>query len=89
MRSISSFFIRLLIILFIMTLIASLIRTIWTSYQALQNVEHEKQNVELLEKQTEALEQKLQEATSSFELERRARENLHLQKPDESIIRVE
>lgn len=89
MRSLSSFFIKLFFFLFILIVIGSLIRTIWTSYQALENVKQEEKNVQILENETQKIEEKLQNATSSFELERRAREDLQLQKSGESVIKVE
>lgn len=89
MRSLSSFFIKLFFSLFVLIVVGSLIRTIWTSYQALESVKQEEKNVQILENETKKMEEKLQNATSSFELERRVREDLQLQKSGESVIKVE
>ncbi|MCD8484949.1 septum formation initiator family protein [Candidatus Woesebacteria bacterium] len=89
MKRLSTFLIRLLLGLFVIALLISLVRTIWTSYQALQNIKEEERLIELLEQETRELEEEVLEATSSFELERRARENLRLQREGESVIQVE
>ncbi len=89
MKSLTTLLIRLIAVIFIALLVISFLRTILTSYQALQNIKEEEKAVELLEQQTEHMRQEVENATSSFELERRAREQLQRQRPNEQIIRIE
>lgn len=69
-------------------LAASMLRTIWLSRQAQREMEKRREAVEAVEKQVEKLEQEVREATSSFTLEKRVREELDLHKDDETVIRV-
>lgn len=79
----------LLIWLAAAVLLSSFLRTLWQFSHSRDRVEQERQAVEALEAQTRALELEVQEATSSFTLEKRAREELKLQQPDEVVIPVE
>lgn len=67
---------------------ASLVRSILLSRQAHQALEEQRLEVEQLEQEVAELERTVQEATSSFELERRVREELNRQKPGEQIIEL-
>jgi len=69
-------------------LLLSFGRSIWMSRQARQEVAREAQEVEDLKQEVENLDRSVQEATSSYELERQVREDLHLQRPDEVIIKL-
>jgi len=89
MTTSSQFILKTLLFIFIFAIIVSLVRTIWSSYVALKNVQQEEQRVLMIEAETQKMKDQLIEATSSFRLEQRARETLHLQKPGESVIRVE
>lgn len=73
-------------ILFVFVLILSLLRSFLLARQAEINVSKQQQRLEQLQLQVDELEQQVQDATSSFTLEKRAREELKLQKPEETII---
>lgn len=68
---------------------ASLVRSIVLSRQAHKALEAQQQQVEALEEQVGQLETEVQQATSSFELERRVREELQQQKPGEQVIKIQ
>jgi len=68
---------------------ASLVRSIVLSRQAHKALEVQQQHVEALEEQIGQLEAEVQQATSSFELERRVREELQQQKPGEQVIKIQ
>lgn len=67
----------------------SLGRTLWFSYQTQRAISQQEAQVRALENKVELLEAELQTATSSFTLEKRLRDELKYQKPDEQILRVE
>jgi len=72
----------------LLLLLFSLFRSVWLTKIAKDEVDRQNQKVESLQQEVEQLNQEVQEATSSYELERRVREELHLQKPDEVIIEL-
>lgn len=76
---------RILLIVVAASLIISCARLLWRSWSVEEILRLEHQKLEQLELRKQELEQKIQTATSSFELERRAREELLLQASDESI----
>lgn len=78
----------LLVALPALIVISSLLRTLWQSYQSWQEVRRETAAVEQLEDSVRELELEVQSATSSFTLEKRTREELQLQQPDEVVIPV-
>lgn len=75
-------------ILIFSLLLLSFGRSIWMARQAHLEVEKQAQEVQVLEQEVQQLENEVQEATSSYELERRVREELHLQRPEEVIIKL-
>lgn len=73
-------------ILFVLILVVSLLRSFILARQAKLDVNNQQQQLEELRQEVYELEQNVQEATSSFTLEKRAREELKLHKPEETII---
>jgi cell division protein FtsB len=73
----------------IVILAGSTLRTLWLSFQARQNLSQQEARVERLEQETLILENKLREATASFTLEKRARDELRLYQDGEFVIRLE
>jgi cell division protein FtsB len=67
---------------------ASLIRSILLSRQAHRALEEQQQEVEQLQKTILELENTVEQATSSFELERRVREELGRQREGEQVIEL-
>jgi len=68
---------------------ASFVRSIVLSRQAHTALELQQQHVDTLEKQVNELEHTVEQATSSFELERRIREELQQQKVGEQVIKIQ
>lgn len=79
---------RLIVGFVCILLLFSLGRTLFVSYQTQQNIIQQAKRVEVLEKQVQQLEEEVQEATSSFSLEQRVRDELKMQKPDEKMYRL-
>lgn len=79
---------RLIVGFVCVLLLFSLGRTLYVSYQTQQNITQQARRVEILEHQVEQLEKDVQEATSSFSLEQRVRDELKMQKPDEKMYRL-
>jgi cell division protein FtsB len=71
---------------FFILLGVSLIRTWNLSRLARQSLQQQQERVRGLEKAVQNLETEVQTATSSFTLEQRARDELHRQRPNETII---
>lgn len=69
-------------------LLLSLGRSLWLTRQARLDIQEQTTEVEALQQEVNSLDAAVQEATSSYELERRVREDLHLQRPDEVIIEL-
>jgi cell division protein FtsB len=69
-------------------LIFSLGRSLWLTRLAKLEIVEQQEMVNQLEKQVSDLESEVKTATSSYELERRVREELHRQRPEEVIIRL-
>lgn len=67
---------------------ASLLRSIFLSRQAHRALEEQQAAVEELQSEVEELENTVKQATSSFELERRVREELGQQKQGEQVIEL-
>lgn len=78
-----------LFLLLLGALALSLIRTLTITKKGQEALREQAERVEQFEQQVQGLERQLEEATSSFELERRVREELHLQKPGESVYRLQ
>ncbi len=76
---------RILLLILAISLIVSCVRLVWRAKTVQTLLESESQKVLELEAQKMQLEHSIQTATSSFELERRAREELLLQASDEAI----
>lgn len=72
-----------------MVICASLVRSIFLSRQAHSALREQQQYVERLQEEVDSLEEQVRTATSSFELERRIREDLDQQKSGEQIIRLQ
>jgi cell division protein FtsB len=70
-------------------LLFSLGRTLFVSYQTQQNITEQAKRVEILENEVRLLEKEAQEATSSFTLEQRVRDDLKMQKPGEKMYRIQ
>lgn len=79
---------HLIVGLFLILLMISLCRTLWYSWRNERQLEQERQQVELLEQEVREQEQKVYEATSSYELERRVRDELHQKKEGEKVIQI-
>lgn len=73
----------------VIAIAASTLRTIWLSLRSRQFLTQQERRVEQLEEETSALEEKVREATASFTLEKRAREELGLHKDGETVIKLE
>jgi len=69
-------------------LLFSLFRSVWLAHLAQNEVKRQENQIELLQKEVDDLQNSVEAATSSYELERRVREELHLQKPEEVIIQL-
>lgn len=69
--------------------IVSCIRIVWRAWQVEQILQSEQIELQQLEHRRNELLQDIQNATSSFELERRARDELLLQASGEAILEVE
>ncbi len=69
-------------------LLFSLFRSVWLAHLAKEAVLKQQLEIEQLQQEVDVLHQNVQQATSSYELERRVREELHLQKPGEVIIQI-
>lgn len=69
-------------------LLFSLFRSVWLAHVAKNEVKKQQIQMENLQKEVLELQEKVENATSSYELERRVREELRLQKPDEVIIKL-
>lgn len=80
---------KILWIIMATLLAASLLRTIWFSYRSQSDLKQKESQVLQLEQETQKLESQVQQATSSFTLEKRVREELQLHRNGESIIRIE
>lgn len=76
-------------IVIVIILAGSTLRTLWLSYRSGQNLAQQEKRVERLEQEADILEEKLKEATASFTLEKRAREELQLHQDGEFVIRLE
>ncbi len=75
-------------ILIILILAGSTLRTFWLSYQSRQALAEQEFRVTELEKQTLILEEQVRTATASFNLEKRARDELRLHQAGETLIRL-
>ena len=80
---------RLVVSVIILVLIFSFLRSVWLTRQAKKNFAEQALRVEKLRNDISKLEDEVKTATSSFELEKRIREELKLQKPGEIILEVE
>ncbi len=77
-------FLGLLILLF-----TSLIRTLYVSFKTQDRIREQEARVQVLEQEVAALEKKAQEATSSFTLEEKVRNDLKMQRPNEKMYRIQ
>jgi uncharacterized membrane protein len=80
---------RLLLIAIAFSLVVSCARLVWRAWTVESLLRSEETKLENLQLQKGELQDKIEVATSSFELERRAREELLLQASDEAIWRRE
>lgn len=69
--------------------LTSCLRIVWRSWEVQKILEEENIELQQLQQEKLELEHSIRVASSSFELERRAREELLLQASDESTWRVE
>ncbi len=74
--------------LVVTALAASLTRTLWLSYQSRQQLSQQQQRVEQLESEADQLAEEVHTATSSFTLEKRAREDLQLHRNGEMVLPI-
>lgn len=82
------FWIKIVLILVLILLFSSLGRTLWHSYQTYRWIAEQEQKVELLEQHVESLEEQVQEATASFRLEERVRNELKYQQNGELLYEI-
>jgi cell division protein FtsB len=75
-------------IIILALLLLSFGRSILMARRARQDIYDQTAETEALRQEVQQLEQTVKEATSSYELERRVREELKLQRPDEVIIEL-
>lgn len=75
-------------IFFLAILLISLVRSLWLTKTAKQAVTTQQEELQKLQQNVQVLEKKVQEATSSFTLEQRTRQELQLSKPGEEIILI-
>lgn len=75
-------------IIILALLLLSFGRSILMARRARQEITDQTTETEALRQEVQQLEQTVREATSSYELERRVREELKLQRPDEVIIEL-
>lgn len=75
-------------IIILALLLLSFGRSILMARRARQDIYDQTAETEALRQEVQQLEQTVREATSSYELERRVREELQLQRPDEVIIEL-
>lgn len=75
-------------IIILALLLLSFGRSILMARRARQEITDQTAETEALRQEVQQLEQTVREATSSYELERRVREELKLQRPDEVIIEL-
>ena len=75
-------------IIILALLLLSFGRSILMARRARQDIYDQTAETEALRQEVQQLEQTVREATSSYELERRVREELKLQRPDEVIIEL-
>lgn len=76
---------RILLGIVAVSLVVSCVRLLWRSWSVEDILSVEQQKLEDLELRKQELEYRIETATSSFELERRAREELLLQASDEAV----
>lgn len=67
---------------------ASLVRALWRRAQSQTIIREQSVGIEQQERALQDLEERVREATASYELERRAREELQLQLPEEIVVPV-
>lgn len=66
-----------------------MVRTLWRARTGFFTVSEQRKETESLEQEVDLLEQKAIDATASFTLEKRVREELHLQREGEDVIKVQ